>query len=50
MVADDLDLVVFLGDYIYESNGRANQVRKHTGGVPFTLSPLDEANPTSPCR
>lgn len=29
MVADDLDLVVFLGDYIYESSLRRNQVRMH---------------------
>lgn len=29
MVADDLDLVVFLGDYIYESSLRRNQVRVH---------------------
>ncbi|MEK6243911.1 MAG: alkaline phosphatase D family protein [Pseudomonadota bacterium] len=29
MVADDLDLVVFLGDYIYESSLRRNQVRIH---------------------
>ena len=29
MAADDLDLVVFLGDYIYESSLRRNQVRMH---------------------
>jgi len=29
MAADDLDLVVFLGDYIYESSLRRNQVRQH---------------------
>ena len=29
MLADDLDLVVFLGDYIYESSLRRNQVRMH---------------------
>jgi alkaline phosphatase D len=29
MVADDLDLVIFLGDYIYESSLRRNQVRMH---------------------
>ena len=29
MVDDDLDLVVFLGDYIYESSLRRNQVRMH---------------------
>ncbi len=29
MVADDPDLILFLGDYIYESNLRRNQVRLH---------------------
>ena len=29
MLADDLDLVAFLGDYIYESSLRRNQVRLH---------------------
>ena len=29
MVGDDLDLVVFLGDYIYESSVRVNPVRTH---------------------
>ena len=29
MVADDLDLVVFLGDYIYESSLQRNRVRTH---------------------
>ena len=29
MAADDLDLVAFLGDYIYESSLRRNQVRMH---------------------
>lgn len=29
VVADDVDLVVFLGDYIYESSLRRNQVRMH---------------------
>ena len=38
MVADDLDLVVFLGDYIYESSLRRNQVRLHaTAAEPVTL-------------
>jgi alkaline phosphatase D len=38
MVADDLDLVVFLGDYIYESSLRRNQVRTHEPAVePVTL-------------
>lgn len=38
MVADDLDLVVFLGDYIYESSLRRNQVRTHARTAePITL-------------
>ena len=37
MVAEDLDLIVFLGDYIYESSGRG-QVRAHGAGEPVTLS------------
>jgi len=38
MVADDLDLVVFLGDYIYESSLRRNQVRIHDpADEPVTL-------------
>jgi alkaline phosphatase D len=32
MAKDDLDLVVHLGDYIYEGPGRDGQVRKHAGG------------------
>ncbi len=35
--ADDLDLVAFLGDYIYESSWGRNHVRKHTGTEPHTL-------------
>ena len=31
MAKDDLDLVVHLGDYIYEGPGRDGQVRKHAG-------------------
>ncbi len=31
MLKDDLDLVIHLGDYIYEGGGRENQVRKHVG-------------------
>jgi len=31
MAEDDLDLVIHLGDYIYEYAGRDNQVRKHQG-------------------
>jgi alkaline phosphatase D len=37
MVADDLDLVVHLGDYIYESSWGRNHVRKHDGPEPVTL-------------
>ncbi|WP_425613711.1 alkaline phosphatase [Anatilimnocola sp. NA78] len=32
MLKDDLDLVVHLGDYIYEGPGKDNLVRKHVGG------------------
>ncbi|QDV23756.1 alkaline phosphatase D family protein [Aureliella helgolandensis] len=31
MAQDDLDLVVHLGDYIYEYGGKENRVRKHLG-------------------
>jgi alkaline phosphatase D len=34
---DDLDLVAFLGDYIYESSWGRDHVRKHSGGEPYTL-------------
>jgi alkaline phosphatase D len=37
-VADDPDLVVFLGDYIYESSWGRRHVRKHDEGVPTTLA------------
>jgi alkaline phosphatase D len=37
MVADDLDLVVHLGDYIYESSWGGNHVRKHDGPEPVSL-------------
>ena len=38
MVAEDLDLCVFLGDYIYESSLRRNQVRAHDrADEPVTL-------------
>ena len=33
----DLDLVVFVGDYIYESTNPRLAIRKHTGGEPKTL-------------
>jgi alkaline phosphatase D len=32
MVADDLDLVAFLGDYIYETSYGGSHVRRHNGG------------------
>ena len=35
--AESPDLVVFLGDYIYESSWGRNHVRKHDPGVPQTL-------------
>ncbi|MEW6688332.1 MAG: alkaline phosphatase D family protein, partial [Pseudomonadota bacterium] len=37
LAAEDLDLVVFLGDYIYESSWGREHVRKHEGGEPYTL-------------
>jgi len=38
MADDDLDLVLHLGDYIYEGAGRENQVRKHAGPRLSTLA------------
>ncbi len=37
MAREDVDFVVFLGDYIYESSWGRNHVRKHTAGEPRTL-------------
>jgi alkaline phosphatase D len=37
MAADDVDLVVFLGDYIYESSWGSRHVRSHDVGEPLTL-------------
>jgi alkaline phosphatase D len=37
MLADDPDLVVFLGDYIYESSWGRDHVRKHASPEPYTL-------------
>ncbi|OGA39673.1 MAG: alkaline phosphatase [Betaproteobacteria bacterium RIFCSPLOWO2_12_FULL_62_13] len=37
MAAEDLDLVIHLGDYIYESSWGRNHVRKHEAGEPITL-------------
>ena len=38
MLREDLDLVIHLGDYIYEGPGRDNQVRKHVGPELKTLA------------
>jgi alkaline phosphatase D len=38
MAAEDLDLVVFLGDYIYESSWGRKNVRRHEGPEPYTLA------------
>jgi alkaline phosphatase D len=35
---EDLDLVVFLGDYIYESTSPSPQARRHVGGEARTLA------------
>jgi alkaline phosphatase D len=38
LAAENLDLVVFLGDYIYESSWGRNHVRKHEAPEPVTLA------------
>jgi alkaline phosphatase D len=38
MAGDDLDLVAFLGDYIYESSWGREHVRKHDSGEPYSLA------------
>ncbi|UCH54480.1 MAG: alkaline phosphatase D family protein [Pseudomonadota bacterium] len=38
MAAEELDLVVFLGDYTYESSWGKKHVRKHEGPEPYTLA------------
>lgn len=38
MAADDLDLVVHVGDYIYESSWGRGHVRAHEAGEPVTLA------------
>ena len=38
LAAEDLDLMVFVGDYIYEGAGRAGEVRRHVGGEAQTLT------------
>jgi alkaline phosphatase D len=37
MAEDEVDLVVFVGDYIYESSWGDNLVRRHAGPEPYTL-------------
>ena len=37
MIADELDLVIHLGDYIYEGKGSGVRVRQHAGPEPVTL-------------
>jgi len=37
MLDDELDLVVFLGDYIYESSWGRDHVRKHLAPEPYSL-------------
>jgi alkaline phosphatase D len=36
--AEDLDLMVFVGDYIYESSWGSNLIRRHRGGEPRTVA------------
>lgn len=38
MAAEDLDLVIHLGDYIYESSWGRDRVRSHNSPVPATLA------------
>ncbi len=38
MTRENLDLVIHLGDYIYEYGGRDNRVRKHTGSEIFSVT------------
>jgi alkaline phosphatase D len=38
LVADAPDLVLFLGDYIYESSWGRDKVRQHNAAAPFTLA------------
>jgi alkaline phosphatase D len=37
MIREDLDLIVHLGDYIYEDEGKDGRLRKHTGGEIFSV-------------
>lgn len=38
MIEEDLDLIVHLGDYIYESAGKEDRIRKHTGSEIMSVS------------
>ncbi len=38
MAREDLDLIIHLGDYIYEYAGRDSRIRKHTGSEIFSVS------------
>lgn len=38
MLDDELDLIVHLGDYIYESPAQTARVRRHVGAEPYTLA------------
>src|SRR4029453_944184 len=38
MATEDLDLVLFLGDYIYEDGASATLPRQHEGDEPMTLA------------
>ena len=42
MAQRDLDLVLFVGDYIYESSNPQYMLRKHEGGVPKSLNEYRE--------
>ena len=42
MAQRELDFVLFLGDYIYESSNPRYRIRAHTGGVPQTLEAYRE--------
>jgi alkaline phosphatase D len=38
LLAEDLDLMVFVGDYVYEGAGRTGRPRRHSGGESRTLT------------
>lgn len=42
MAKQPLDVVLFAGDYIYESTNPKHRIRPHTGGVPVTLDQYRE--------